>query len=212
MRAYNFVIGTHFLYTIFMFYIVGLGNPGEKYQNTRHNVGWLVSDYFCEKVGLPSLVTEKQNSARVTEGVLNGEEMRVIYPDTFMNNSGVAVSKYVSKSESQNMILIHDDIDLPFGQIKIGKGRGDGGNNGVKSIVDKLGTKDFIRVRIGIAPSSFWTGEMKRPKGGGPLERFVLKPFGKKEQKQLDEVLERAAGALEVILTEGVEKAMNKYN
>lgn len=195
-----------------MFYIVGLGNPGEKYANTRHNVGWLVADYFCEKVGLPNVVTEKQNSARVTEGVVDDQKVQVIYPETFMNNSGTAVVKYVSKNESLNMIVIHDDIDLPFGQIKIGKGKGDGGNNGIKSIVEKLGTKDFIRVRVGIAPKSFWTGETKRPKGGGPLERFVLKPFGKKESTQLEEVKELAFGALQSILTNGVEMAMNKFN
>lgn len=195
-----------------MFYIVGLGNPGEKYQNTRHNVGWGVLDYFVEQAGLPNLVTEKQNGARVTEGLVKGQPVQVIYPDTFMNNSGAAVVKYVSKNESANMVVIHDDIDLPFGQIKIGKGKGDGGNNGVKSIVEKMGTKDFTRVRIGIAPKSFWTGETKRPKGGGPLERFVLKPFGKKESVQLEEVKERAYGALQAILTDGVEMAMNRFN
>lgn len=195
-----------------MFYIVGLGNPGEKYANTRHNVGWAVLDYFCAKAGLPGLVNEKQNSARVTSGVVGGHDVQVIYPETFMNNSGAAVVKYVSKNDAPTMIVIHDDIDLPFGQIKIGKGKGDGGNNGIKSIVDKLGTKDFIRVRVGIAPKSFWTGETKRPKGGGPLERFVLKPFGKKESAQLEEVKERAFGALQAVLTEGVEAAMNKFN
>lgn len=195
-----------------MFYIVGLGNPGEKYSNTRHNVGWTVLDYVRDAASLPTLVHEKQNSAEVTEGMVAGESVKVIYPDTFMNNSGAAVTKYVSKSEAGQLIVLHDDIDLPFGQIKIGKGRGDGGNNGVRSIVEKLGTKDFIRIRIGIAPTSFWTGEMKRPKGGGPIERFVLKPFAKQEEKQLQAVKERAYGALQSILAEGLESTMNKFN
>jgi len=195
-----------------MFYIVGLGNPGEKYADTRHNVGWLALDYVRLQTGLPHLITEKQNSARVTHGVVAGNDVQLIYPETFMNNSGAAVVRYVPKKDVHNMIVIHDDIDLPFGEIKIAKGKGAGGNNGVSSIVDSLGTKDFVRIRIGIAPRSFWTGEMKRPKGGGPLERFVLKPFGKKELLQLGEVKERVHDVLEHILKNGVEIAMNKYN
>lgn len=195
-----------------MHHIVGLGNPGEKYKNTRHNIGWLVLDYVREQVGMPSLVHEKQNSAEVTEGQVAGEPVTIIYPDTFMNNSGAAVVKFVKKNEAEKLIVLHDDIDLPFGQIKIGKGRGDGGNNGIKSIIQKLETKDFVRIRIGIAPRSFWTGKTRRPAGGGPLERFVLKPFSTKEAKQLADVQQLAYSALEEILKNGPEAAMNRFN
>ena len=195
-----------------MFYIVGLGNHGEKYQNTRHNVGWLVCDYVRVEARLPDLIDDKSMSGRMTEGSIGGAPIKLLYPDTFMNNSGSAVVKFVPKNEVGNLIVIHDDIDLPLGEIKLGKGRGDGGNNGIKSLIEKLGTKDFIRIRIGIAPRSFWTGEVKRPKGGGPLERFVLKPFTKKEAEQLKEVKERAFAALQLVLTSGLETAMNKYN
>ncbi|MBP6924034.1 MAG: aminoacyl-tRNA hydrolase [Candidatus Pacebacteria bacterium] len=195
-----------------MYYIVGLGNHGEKYQNTRHNVGWLVCDYVREKGGLPSLASDNSMSGRVTEGKIGGVDVRVLYPDTFMNHSGSAVAKFVPRAEVGSLIVIHDDIDLPLGEIKLGKGRGDGGNNGVKSIIEKLGTKDFIRIRIGIAPRSFWTGEVKRPAGGGPLERFVLKPFTRSEGERLGEVKERALGALQELLQKGLETAMNKYN
>jgi PTH1 family peptidyl-tRNA hydrolase len=195
-----------------MFYVVGLGNPGDKYKNTRHNIGWLALDHVREQAGMPTLVHEKQKSAEVTEGMVAEKPVTVIYPDTFMNNSGSAVIKFVKKSEADTLIVLHDDIDLPFGEIKVSKGRGDGGNNGIKSIIQKLGSKDFVRIRIGIAPTSFWTGETKRPRGGGPLERFVLKAFSKKEEKQLEEVSERAFGALQEILSSGVESAMNKYN
>ena len=122
---------------------------------------------------------------------MRGVGVTIVYPNTFMNNSGAAVVKFVDKSQSANLIVLHDDIDLPFGQIKIGKGRGRNGNNGVASIIQKLGTKDFSRIRIGIAPTSFWTGETKRPKGGGPLERFVLKPFSKKEAEKLESVYQQ---------------------
>lgn len=195
-----------------MFYIVGLGNHGERYQGTRHNVGWLVCDYIREQARLPELIGDKAMSGRVTEGMLVGMPIKLLYPDTFMNNSGAAAAKFVPKNEVGNLIVIHDDIDLPLGEIKLGKGRGDGGNNGVKSLIEKLGTKEFIRIRIGIAPRSFWTGEVKRPKGGGPLERFVLKPFTKKEEEQLKEVKERAYSALQSILHEGLAIAMNKFN
>ncbi len=195
-----------------MFYIVGLGNHGEKYQNTRHNVGWVVCDYVRAQANFSSLAPDNAMSGRVSEGKLSGVEVRMLYPDTFMNNSGAAVAKFVSRNEISNLIVVHDDIDLPLGEIKLNKGRGDGGNNGIKSVIDKLGTKDFIRVRVGIAPRSFWTGEVKRPKGGGPLERFVLKPFTRSEAPKLEEVKERAYGALEEIVQNGLESAMNKFN
>jgi peptidyl-tRNA hydrolase, PTH1 family len=200
------------VYNSYMFYIVGLGNHGERYQGTRHNVGWLVCDYIREQARLPELVGDKAMSGRVTEGLIVGTPVRLLYPDTYMNNSGSAAVKFVPKNEVGNLIVVHDDIDLPLGEIKLGRGRGDGGNNGIKSLIEKLGTKDFIRIRIGIAPRSFWTGEVKRPKGGGPLERFVLKPFTRKEEEQLKEVKERAYGALQETLLHGLEIAMNKFN
>ena len=195
-----------------MFYIVALGNPGEKYANTRHNVGWLVGDFVRTEAGLPGLIADKSVSGQVTQGVVAGAPVKVLYPDTYMNNSGAAVAKFVPKVDVGNMIVIHDDIDLPFGEIKLGRGRGDGGNNGVKSIIEKLGSKEFVRIRVGIAPKIFWTEEIKRPKGGGPLERYVLKPFTKKEETQLKEIKERTYGALHTILSDGLEMAMNKYN
>lgn len=195
-----------------MFYIVGLGNHGERYQETRHNVGWLICDYVRVEARLPDLIDDKSMSGRMTEGSIGGAPIKLLYPDTFMNNSGSAAVKFVPKAEIGNLIVIHDDIDLPLGEIKLGRGRGDGGNNGIKSLIEKLGTKDFIRIRIGIAPRSFWTGEVKRPKGGGPLERFVLKPFTTKEETQLKEVKERAFGALQTILQSGLEIAMNRFN
>lgn len=151
-------------------------------------------------------------SGRSTGGRLSEEPIAILYPDTFMNNSGAAVVKFVPKSEMSDLIVLHDEIDLPFGEIKISHGRGAGGNNGVKSIIEKTGSKDFVRVRIGIAPTSFWTGKVKRPQGGGPLERFVLKPFTPAERKQLPEVFARVDAAVQAIVEKGVEAAMNQYN
>lgn len=195
-----------------MYYIVPLGNPGDEYANTRHNVGWTACDFARGKWQLPALSRTAAFSGEQTQGVYAGTEIILLYPHTYMNNSGSAVVKLVPKSAVSNLIVLHDDIDLPFGAVKIGKARGAGGNNGVQSIIDTLGTKDFIRIRIGIAQKSVWTGKIKRPTGGGPLERFVLKEFSSSEQKQLPSIYENITMILEIILKQGVEKAMNSYN
>lgn len=195
-----------------MYYLVPLGNPGEKYEVTRHNVGWLALDYCRNAWRLPELSTSRSASGRVTQGIVQEVGVKIVYPDTFMNNSGSAVVKVVPPSEIAQLIVIHDDIDLPFGEIKLVRGKGDGGNNGVSSIIQKLGSKDFIRIRIGIAPKSFWTGKTKRPAGGGPLERFVLKPFGRAEQKELEFVYEKVKEAIESVMHDGLEIAMNISN
>lgn len=195
-----------------MYYIVGLGNPGEKYTNTRHNVGWMVLEQFLIEFRLPELIESSALSGRVSVGKIGQEEITVLLPSTYMNNSGSAVAKLVSTDEVDRLIVVHDDIDLPFGEVRIGKGRGSGGNNGVQSIIDKIGSKGFIRIRVGIAPKSFWTGKTTRPEGGGPLEKFVLKPFAYTEQKQLPEVIKKACTTIEVILTKGLVTAMNSHN
>ena len=138
----------------------------------------------------------------------------LLLPETFMNQSGNTVRYVAEKHQAQisDFIVVHDDIDIPFGDIKVGRGRGAGGNNGVQSIIDTFSSKDFVRVRIGIAPTSFWTGAIKRPEGGGPLERFVLKPFSPSERKQLPELYQKVRLILETIIVDGVDVAMNKFN
>tara|TARA_B100000508_G_scaffold140846_2_gene143824 strand:- start:6067 stop:6648 length:582 start_codon:yes stop_codon:yes gene_type:complete len=193
-----------------MYYIIGLGNPGDKYQNTRHNVGRMALDHITGGDWDKS----KNANALYVRGMVGDEPVEYVAPETFMNRSGETINYIVKKHEAkpEEFIVVHDDIDLPFGEIKIAQGRGAGGNNGVDSIIKHLKSKNFARVRIGIAPTSFWTGKTKRPAGGGPLERFVLKPFSKSEQKQLEEVLEKTKQAIETIIEKGPEAAMNQFN
>jgi PTH1 family peptidyl-tRNA hydrolase len=166
-----------------MLLIVGLGNPGKKYDKTWHNVGSLAIGEL-ESFDLPDVTLTR--------------------PGTFMNESGQAVKKLVknSKLKTGGLIVLHDDIDIPLGEIKIAKNRGAAGHKGVESIIKALGTKDFVRIRIGICPSA------GKPKNA---EDFVLKNFGR-EEKEADEAIKKAAKAAGTIVTDGLEKAMNEYN
>jgi PTH1 family peptidyl-tRNA hydrolase len=152
-----------------MILVVGLGNPGKKYHGTRHNVGFVIIDELTKEKPAEGFVLAK--------------------PKTFMNRSGVAVKTLVRKYKLkiENLIVIHDDIDLPLGEFKIQKGRGAAGHKGVQSIINELGTKDFWRVRIGICP-----------KEGKPqnVEKFILQKFTKEEEKTIKETIKKAIGLL----------------
>ena len=167
-----------------MFIIFGLGNPGKKYKKTRHNVG--------------SMVIEELD-------FLTKEKVILQKPDSFMNLSGRTVKKLLKnrKLKNQNLVVVHDDIDLPVGQIRIVKNRGSAGHKGVESIIRDLGTKNFIRFRIGIKPES---GKPKNP------EKFVLQNFSKKEEETVKRVIKKTAEAIKYFLEEGLEKTMTKYN
>jgi len=193
-----------------MYYIVGLGNPGEKYAHTRHNVGFMVLDALTRDVQLPTAVTSSKYAGRVSEGVVDGTEVLLLYPDTFMNNSGSAVRKLVPPREIAQLIVIYDDVDLPIGTVKVATGKGSGGHNGIASIINSLGSKDFIRVRVGIAGKTLF-GKTKRPTGDR-LADHVLGDFKKREQGSLDTSVSAAVAAIKRIVTDGVVAAMNMYN
>lgn len=193
-----------------MYYVVGLGNPGDKYHNTRHNVGWLVLDRFVTACGLPQPFTSSKYAGRISEGVLDGKEIVLLYPDTYMNKSGRAVQKLVPKTEVANLIIVHDDIDLPVGEVKVSQDRGAGGHNGVASIINSMNNKGFIRVRVGVAGKTIF-GNTKRPEGSR-LPKYVLSEFKKREMSELDSALETAVVAVKTIILQGVVEAMNKIN
>lgn len=144
-----------------MLFIVGLGNPGEKYKNTRHNIGFRVIDEFREKNNFSEFRISQKFNAEISKGEIAGQSVILAKPQTFMNNSGKAV-----KSLLRNLFVIHDDIDLPLGKIKIVKNRGSAGHKGVESIIKELGTKNFIRFRIGISPEKPST---RAKLGAGPV-------------------------------------------
>ncbi len=194
-----------------MHYIVGLGNPGKEFEGTRHNVGFSVLEHFVESQNLSSWHKSGTHEGSVATGVLSGQEVTLLLPATFMNESGVAVRKFVPKGKEEQLVVVYDDIDLAFGELKVSFDRGAGGHNGMKSIIERLGTTAFLRVRVGVAQKSFFTGSLKRPKGEA-LPKFVLSPFTTKEKKQLDDVLKKAEEAIVTVVTEGREKASNKFN
>jgi len=183
--------------------IVGLGNPGTKYKNTRHNLGFLVIDKFQEKNNFPDFKTSKRFNALISKDKLNGCEIILGKPQTFMNNSGISVKKLLSFFKPKELIVIHDDIDIPFGKIKIVKNRGSAGHKGIESIINTIKTKNFIRIRIGIQPKN---EKIKNPSD------FVTQVFKKEEKAKLKNILERATSAIEIILKEGLARAMETYN
>ena len=182
--------------------IVGLGNPGKKYDNTRHNIGFEALDYIADKEGI-SINTGK-HKALIGTGYMGGEKVLLVKPQTFMNLSGESLRPIMDfyKLEPEDFIIIHDDIDLDVGRLRIRRKGSAGGHNGIESILVNLGQEDFPRVRVGIS----------RPPQGWTVVGYVLGNFSKEEQGIVVEILEKIGLALESWLKEGLDKAMNKFN
>jgi len=185
-----------------MFLIVGLGNPGFKYRKTRHNIGFMALGAFQKENNFPKFKLNKKAKAEITKGNLNGQEIFLAKPQTFMNSSGFVV-KFLTKEnnfDEKSLIIVHDDFDLPFGEIKTVQNSSSGGHKGVQSIIDQLKTQNFTRVRVGIRPiieglsSEADSGKLK-------AENFVLKKFNQEEEKQLPEILKNAIKCLQTHLS-----------
>ena len=190
-----------------MILIVGLGNLGKKFEKTRHSLGFRIIDEFARKNKFLDFKLEKKFLAEISQGKIENKKIILAKPQTFMNNSGQSV-KLLTKPyalDPKNLIIVHDDIDLHLGKIKIVKNRGAAGHKGVQSIIDELGTKDFIRFRIGIKPKPYTLD----PK---TLDMFVLQKFNKEEEKILKELIKKTCQAIEMAVKEGIEKAMQKLN
>jgi PTH1 family peptidyl-tRNA hydrolase len=182
--------------------VVGLGNPGPGYSGNRHNAGFLVLDLLAQRMG----ARFKSHKARadVVEGRLAGERVVLAKPRSFMNDSGGPVSalRDFFKTPLDRIVVVHDELDLPYGGLRLKLGGGDNGHNGLRSVRRSLGSGDFNRVRFGIG----------RPPGSMDAAAFVLRDFGTVERKELELNVEHSADAVEALLAEGLERAQNSYN
>lgn len=183
-----------------MWIIVGLGNPGRKYEDTRHNVGFITADELADRLGC---TFKRSNDYLFAEGFIGTEKVVLVKPLTFMNLSGRAVLGAMEyfKCGHDRLVVIHDDLDVAAGRIKIRPGGGDAGHKGVRSVIESIGAVDFLRVKIGIG----------RPEAGS-VEGYVLSGFGKNEREQMRSAVSRAADAIEMTVSEGHAKAMSIYN
>ncbi len=172
--------------------VVGLGNPGPEYENTRHNTGRIL-------VGL-------------IQGKITDKKIKFITPDNFMNNSGKAVAPFVkSKKDLKDLVVIYDDIDLPLGKIKISFNRSSGGHNGLGSIIKSLKSEEFLRIRIGICPATP-SGKLRKPTGGKDVLKFLLGEFKKSELEILKKLSKKVIEMVGTIFAEGKDKSMSLYN
>ena len=185
-----------------MILVAGLGNPGREYMDTRHNVGFLAVDEISRRVGIE--LNKKKFHSSFGEGLFGGSRLLLIKPDTYMNRSGEAVAsvRQFYNLPAENILVVYDEMDLPLGTVKIKPGGGSAGHKGIKSIISRTGSSDFVRIRIGI-------GKPRSGKGGA---NHVLSEFSKSEQQEIDESIERASDAVLEIIESGPQNAMNKFN
>jgi PTH1 family peptidyl-tRNA hydrolase len=175
-----------------MFTLVPLGNPGDKYARTRHNIARL-------------LLSMIKNEVMQVDGC------EIMVPQTFMNDSGKAVAEYLRYHEGRELLVMYDDKDLPFGTFRISHDRGDGGHNGLKSIIENLGKRDFVRIRVGIAPKET-DGEEVKPPHGAKVQSYVMGIVQEEEEELLRSIAAKVLGAIKTIVEEGYGKAMERYN
>ena len=177
-----------------MFLIVGLGNPGKEYENTRHNFGFKVLDMLADDAAWEN---------KYDSQLIKTENLILAKPQTYMNLSGKAVAQILKYYPDAQLIVVHDKLDFPLGAIKIIKNASAAGHNGIKSLIEELGTQDFIRIRLGVNSPE---------RGPIPAEDFVLQKFAPHEQDLVNEITEKTKAAIEVIQTQGLEIAQSKFN
>ncbi|MEL7657139.1 MAG: aminoacyl-tRNA hydrolase [Bacillota bacterium] len=184
-----------------MHVIVGLGNPGKKYENTKHNIGFITLDFLAEKNDIK--INKIKHKALVGEGMISGQKVLLVKPQTFMNLSGNSVREVMEyyKADTDKLVVIYDDVDIPMGRLRIRKKGSAGTHNGMRSIIYDLQDDGFPRVRIGIG------ADRKMPLAG-----YVLGGFGKEEKTLMADAVQRAAKAIECLLDKGIDIAMGEYN
>jgi len=186
--------------------IVGLGNPGRSYARHRHNIGFMALNHFARTEGIK--FDKKKGLARIGTGKAADNEVVLARPQTFMNESGQSLSRLVKKFDIDlnDLIVIHDDLDLPLAKIRISHGSSSGGHKGINSIIQELGSQDFIRIRVGI-------GRPDKPEiSEDDVIAYVLSDFSPKEKRAIDKIIPNVSEAILCLLTEGSTPAMNKFN
>lgn len=193
-----------------MIIVVGLGNKGDEYIKTRHNTGFIILDFIA---GIKDWNESKSSNALIKKEGLGKKQIEFVKPMTFMNNSGIAVLSEATKNKvkTEKIIVIYDDMDLPIGRIKISFNRSSGGHNGIESIIKKLKTKEFVRIRVGISPHTP-AGKIKKPSGEKAVLDFLLKDFKESEIAELKKVSKKIKEAIEVFVIDGKDKMMSLYN
>jgi len=194
--------------------VVGLGNPGKEYEDTRHNAGRDILLSYAKKAGYSAWesVPKKKPIATLAKGKVGKHEVALVLPDLFMNNSGKVVAQYVkSKSAAKNLIVVQDDLDMPLGSQKLTFNRGSGGHRGIESIMRAVKTKEFIRLRIGVSPHTA-SGKLKKPEGEKAVIAFILGHWKPKEEDALKKIEKNAREAIEFVIAEGLDAAMNEVN
>ena len=190
--------------------IVGLGNPGRGYANNRHNVGFMCLNHLARTQGIP--FDKKQGKARIGVGEVAGGRVVLARPQTFMNLSGESVSRLVKRFGINlgDLLVIHDDLDLPVGKMRIRKGGGSGGHKGIESIISSLGSQDFLRLRVGIGRPYMSEGALETSEAD--IIAYVLSDFTPDQKQIITVVIPKVNEAIGYLLTEGLTAAMNRYN
>lgn len=188
--------------------VVGLGNPGEKYEGIRHNLGFKILDELVKKLNLVDWTMEDKFKAEI----IKASDLILVKPQTYMNNSGLAIKLLTTyyKIPATDVIIIHDELDLPLGKIKVRMGGAAAGHHGVESIIKELGTDQFIRVRLGVGNLRTQSSEHKH--AHVTVEKFVLEPFMSGEHSQVKHMIKQAIKALDLLLEKGLPVAQNQYN
>lgn len=201
------------MYTFFMPYIIaGLGNPGEEYKGTRHNAGRIAVGTIKHAYDFSDWKPDMKTKAQISKGEIDGEKVTLVVPDTFMNKSGSALAPLAtSPKKAEKLIVIYDDLDLPIGTMRMSFNRGSGGHRGLESIIKSLKTEAFVRIRIGIAPTTP-SGKTKKPSGESAVEKHILGEFKKPEQDVLKKNTKRLVEILPVLFEKGLSVAMSEFN
>ncbi len=192
--------------------IAGLGNPGDEYEGTRHNAGRYMVKAVAKAIEADDFSYDKKIDAETTEGKIKKEKITLIAPDTFMNKSGNTVGKVVkSIKAAEKLIVIYDDFNLPLGKLRVSFNRSSGGHNGLESVIKAVKTEAFLRIRVGVAPENS-KGNAKVPHGDEAVEKFILGKFKPDELKELKKLEKRVIEAVELIISDGKDKAMSVVN